>query len=247
MSLTDKTFIVTGAASGIGRVVALQLLSEGGKVLAMDTDRAGLDALSRGGGTTDRERLHTFVGDVAEEDDVAACIRRAGDHFGSIDGIVCNAGIMKRIPAQDLSYEDWHRVLDVNLSQSFLFARHGGPKLRETKGAMLLVSSTRAFMSEADTESYSATKGGLFALAHSLAVSLSPDVRVNAVAPGWIDVSGDELRPVDHQQHLVGRVGVPEDIAHAAAFLLDGEKAGFVTGQTLVVDGGMTRKMIYAE
>ena len=243
MSLDDKTFIVTGAASGIGRAIALRLLAEGGNVLAMDTDAAGLDALIGEASDT----LTTFAGDVATESDVAACVRRAVERFGAIDGIVCNAGIMKRVPVGELSYDDWHKVLDVNLSQSFLFAKHGGPKLRQTNGAMLLVSSTRAFMSEADTESYSATKGGLFALAHSLAVSLSPKVRVNAVAPGWIDVSGEELRPVDHEQHLVGRVGVPQDVGHAAAFLLDGERAGFITGQTLVVDGGMTRKMIYAD
>lgn len=245
MSLTDKTFIVTGAASGIGRAITLQLLADGGKVLAMDTDGGGLDTLLGNAGGNDG-KLKTFVGNVAEESDVAFCVRRAGESFGAIDGIVCNAGIMQRVAVGELSYEDWHRVLDVNLSQSFLFAKHGGPKLREKKGAMLLVSSTRAFMSEADTESYSATKGGLFALAHSLAVSLSPDVRVNAVAPGWINVSDEELRTVDHQQHLAGRVGVPEDIGHAASFLLDGRKAGFITGQTLVVDGGMTRKMIYA-
>ncbi|NDW04184.1 SDR family oxidoreductase [Jiella sp. 40Bstr34] len=244
MSLTDKTFIVTGAASGIGRAITLRLLAEGGRVLAMDTDEAGLDALCKD--EAKNGRLAAFVGDVARESDVAACVRRTAESHGAIDGIVCNAGIMKRLPVEELSYEDWHKVLDVNLSQSFLFAKHGGPKLRETNGAMLLVSSTRAFMSEADTESYSATKGGLFALAHSLAVSLSPEVRVNAVAPGWINVSGEELRPVDHEQHLVGRVGEPDDIAHAASFLLDNEKAGFITGQTLVIDGGMTRKMIYA-
>ncbi len=245
MSLTDKTFIVTGAASGIGRAVTLQLLAEGGRVLAMDTDGSGLDRLS-GNSEANGGTLARFAGDVASEDDVAACVSRAEESFGAVDGIVCNAGIMKRLNVEELSYEDWHRVLDVNLSQSFLFAKHGGPALKKSRGAMLLVSSTRAFMSEADTESYSATKGGLFALAHSLAVSLAPEVRVNAVAPGWINVSGEELRAVDHEQHLVGRVGDPADIGHAAAFLLDGTKAGFITGHTLIVDGGMTRKMIYA-
>ncbi|MBO0904757.1 SDR family oxidoreductase [Jiella sonneratiae] len=244
MNHPDKHFIVTGAASGIGRAVALRLVAEGGTVTAMDTDGAGLGDLCREAGGA--AAVEPVVGDVAEEGDVFGCVERAEQRFGRLDGIVCNAGIMKRMAVEDLSYEDWHRVLDVNLSQSFLFARHGAAGLRKSGGAMVLVASTRAFMSEADTESYSATKGGLVALAHSLAVSLSPKVRVNAVAPGWIDVSGETLRPVDHEQHLVGRVGVPEDVAHAASFLLDGEKAGFITGQTLVVDGGMTRKMIYA-
>lgn len=246
MSKTEKTTIVTGAASGIGRAIALRLAGEGGRVLAMDTDAAGLADLATAQAEAEAGRIATLAGDVAREEDVASCVAEAMQRFGRIDAVVCNAGIMKRVPAAELSYEDWHRVLDVNLSQSFLFAKHAGSELRKARGAMLLVSSTRAFMSEADTESYSATKGGLFALAHSLAVSLSPEVRVNAVAPGWINVSGEALRPVDHQQHLIGRVGEPDDVAHAASFLLDGEKAGFITGQTLVIDGGMTRQMIYA-
>ncbi|MBP0616265.1 SDR family oxidoreductase [Jiella mangrovi] len=247
MSLRNSVTIVTGAASGIGRAITQRLLADGGKVAAMDEDTAGLEQLSREmAAAAESGALATMSGDVASQDDTAAAVERTCETFGRLDAIVCNAGIMKRVPADDLSYEDWHRVLDVNLSQSFLFAKHGGPELRKSGGAMLLISSSRAFMSEADTESYSATKGGLFALAHSLAVSLSPQVRVNALAPGWINVSGEELRAVDHEQHLVGRVGVPADIGHAAAFLLDGEKAGFITGQTLVVDGGMTRKMIYA-
>ena len=244
MSLRNKATIVTGAASGIGRAVALKLLSEGGQVVAMDTDTPALQSLAAADGS-DGE-VTTITGDVSNEDDVVACVTAAIHRFGRIDGIVCNAGIMMRVAASELSYDDWRRVLDVNLSQSFLFAKHGGSHLRHSCGAMVLITSTRAFMSEANTESYSATKGGLYALTHSLAVSLSPQVRVNAVAPGWINVSGEELRPVDHAQHLVGRVGVPEDIAEAVGFLLDGEKAGFITGQTLVIDGGMTGKMIYA-
>ncbi|MBO0662202.1 SDR family oxidoreductase [Jiella sp. MQZ9-1] len=243
MSLADKITLVTGAAAGIGRAIALKLVADGGRVVAMDTDEAGLAALAEGSG--DAGRILTITGDVANETDVAGAVRKSVERFGRIDNVVCNAGIMERVAVEDLPYEDWHRVLDVNLSQSFLFAKHAGAELRGNNGAMLIVTSTRAFMSEAETESYSATKGGLFALTHSLAVSLAPDVRVNAVAPGWINVSGEELRPVDHAQHLVGRVGEPRDIAEAASFLLDGEKAGFITGQTLIVDGGMTRKMIY--
>ncbi|MCQ0986895.1 SDR family oxidoreductase [Jiella marina] len=242
MSLDNQTHIVTGAASGIGHAIATQLIAEGAKVLGVDTDEVGLERLS---GRTDR--LVTLTGDVSQEETVERVVSLALERFGGIDGIVCNAGIMKRVPVGSLDLEDWQRVMDVNLTQSFLFAKHGEKALRASRGAMLLISSTRAFMSEANTESYSATKGGLFALAHSLAVSLSPEVRVNAIAPGWINVSGEELRPEDHAQHLVGRVGLPADIGQAAAFLLDGEKAGFITGQTLVVDGGMTRKMIYQE
>ncbi len=128
-----------------------------------------------------------------------------------------------------------------------MFAKHACRALADRRGSIVNISSTRAFMSEAETFAYSASKGALEALTHSLAISLGPKVRVNAVAPGWIHGGAPEaLRPVDHAQHPVGRVGRPSDIAAAVAYLV-GDEAGFVTGQTLVVDGGMTRKMIYAQ
>jgi len=111
-----------------------------------------------------------------------------------------------------------------------------------------VIASTRALMSEPDTESYSASKGGLVALAHALSISLAPDVRVNCVSPGWIEVRGyAKLRRKDHAQHPVGRVGKPEDVAELVAYLLDGKRSGFVTGANFTIDGGMTRKMIYEE
>ena len=119
-----------------------------------------------------------------------------------------------------------------------------------TVGAIVTISSTRALMSEPNTESYSASKGGLLALTHALAVSLAPDVRVNCVSPGWIVVRRDEekkLRRKDHLQHPGGRVGRPQDVAEIVAFLLDRERAGFITGANFIADGGMTRKMIYEE
>jgi NAD(P)-dependent dehydrogenase (short-subunit alcohol dehydrogenase family) len=120
--------------------------------------------------------------------------------------------------------------------------------LRSAKGSIVTIASTRALMSEPNTESYSASKGGLLALTHALAISLGPDIRVNCVSPGWIATSDyATLKRKDHAQHPAGRVGKPQDVAEVVAFLLDREKSGFVTGANFVVDGGMTRKMIYME
>jgi NAD(P)-dependent dehydrogenase (short-subunit alcohol dehydrogenase family) len=155
---------------------------------------------------------------------------------------------MIRKPLRRLSLTEWYRVIDTNLTAAFLFARAAEKSLRKARGAMVTIASTRAAMSEPDTESYAATKGGLVALTHALAISLGPDVRVNCVSPGWIETKDyGALRRKDHAQHPVGRVGKPQDIAEIVAWLLDGERSGFVTGANFVIDGGMTRKMIYEE
>jgi NAD(P)-dependent dehydrogenase (short-subunit alcohol dehydrogenase family) len=155
---------------------------------------------------------------------------------------------MVRKPLAKWSVEEWRHVLDVNLTAAFLLARAAEKSLRAANGAFLTIASTRAVMSEPDTFAYSASKGGLVGLTHSLAMSLGPDVRVNCVSPGWIE-TGDyaKLRRKDHAQHPAGRVGKPEDIAQMVSFLLDRERAGFITGAHFIVDGGMTRKMIYEE
>jgi len=183
-----------------------------------------------------------------------ACIERIEDDFGQLDGLVNNAGIADPDsgPIEQLSLDAWNRRLGTNLTGAFLVAKHSIPMLRETGGAIVNIASTRALQSEAHTEAYAASKGGLVALTHALAVSLGPTIRVNAVSPGWIDTrenaqqQSDPLRAVDHQQHAVGRVGQPRDIGALVVFLL-GPAAGFVTGQNLVADGGMTRQMIYVE
>jgi NAD(P)-dependent dehydrogenase (short-subunit alcohol dehydrogenase family) len=155
---------------------------------------------------------------------------------------------MIRRPIRRITLEDWRRVIDTNLTATFLLAREAQRPLRSSKGSIVAIGSTRALMSEPNTESYSASKGGLLALTHALAISLGPDVRVNCVSPGWIATSDyAKLKRRDHAQHPAGRVGKPQDVAELVAFLLDREKSGFVTGANFVVDGGMTRKMIYVE
>ena len=165
--------------------------------------------------------------------------------FGRLDALVNNAGLAtaQGQPLESLALAEWRKVLGVNLDGPMLLAKHCAPYLREQQGAIVNIASTRAQQSEPHGEADAASKGGLLALTHALAISLGPKTRVNAIAPGWIS-DDDDLRPVDHEQHPVGRVGRVEDIAQAVLYLAD---AGFVTGQVLTVDGGMTRKMIYAE
>ena len=175
---------------------------------------------------------------------------------GRLDAVINNAGIAnpETGPIEDLSLADWQRRLDVNLTGPFLVTKHAVPHLRDSRGAIVNLASTRALQSEPETEAYAATKGGVVALTHALAMSLGPDIRVNCISPGWIDTRAFQGQPegvlplaqTDHRQHPAGRVGRPEDIASLVAYLIS-PAAGFITGQNFVVDGGMVRKMIYED
>jgi NAD(P)-dependent dehydrogenase (short-subunit alcohol dehydrogenase family) len=251
MGLAGKVAIVTGGAQGIGRGVVERFLAEGCRVLITDFDvEAGEETTRELAGRGEVRFVRT---DVAEEASVQALVEVAMITCGTIDILVNNAGIMVRKPLAELSLAEWNRVLAVNLTGTFLCARHCAPALRQGRGAIINIASTRALMSEPDTESYSASKGGLVALTHALAISLGPEVRVNCISPGWIDVSAwqkrngrrpEALTEADHAQHPAGRVGRVEDVADMAVFLASAG-SGFVTGQNFVVDGGMTKKMIY--
>jgi NAD(P)-dependent dehydrogenase (short-subunit alcohol dehydrogenase family) len=237
--------LVTGAAHGIGRAIAQRLLDDGWRVGVVDLAGSGLSR-----GFAKSRRTVVVEGDVADEQTARRAVKAATEKFGRLDAVVSNAGIMVRKPISRLTLTDWHKVIDTNLTATFLLARAAEKSLRAAGGAIVTIASTRALMSEPNTESYSASKGGLVALTHALAISLGPDVRVNCVSPGWIVVHRDEqeeLRRKDHKQHPAGRVGKPQDIAEIVAYLLDGDRAGFITGANFVVDGGMTRKMIYEE
>jgi NAD(P)-dependent dehydrogenase (short-subunit alcohol dehydrogenase family) len=236
--------IVTGAANGIGYAIARSLLARGWHLGVVDLPGSGLARTF----ANERQSVIPIDGDVSEESTAERAVAAVIERFGRIDGLMSNAGIMRNKPLSDLTLADWRAVIDVNLTAAYLFARAAERPLRAAKGAIVTIASTRALMSEPNTEAYSASKGGLVALTHALAISLAPDVRVNCVSPGWI-MTGDyaELRPSDHAQHPVGRVGRPDDIAQIAGFLLDGERSGFITGANFVVDGGMTRKMMYVD
>lgn len=232
----QRVALVTGAAHGIGAAVAARLARDGYRVVVADRDPAG--SAPKGG--------RYVACDVADEDAVRALVDGVHDQEQRLDALVCNAGIMIRKPIAQLSLAEWQQVLGTNLTSAFLLVRAAEALLRAAHGAVVTIASTRARMSEPDTEAYAASKGGLVSLTHALAISLGPDVRVNCISPGWIYTKGDPPRPEDHAFHPAGRVGKTDDVAALAAFLL-GSEAGFITGAEFVADGGVTRKMIYPE
>lgn len=238
---SERVTIVTGGERGIGRGIVERLLADGWIVVA-----AGLDDEA---GARLPPSFHYRRCDVGDELQVASLLEETIKRFGRLDGLVLNAGIAspERAPLESLELAEWERVLRVNLTGPLLCAKHAAAHLRAARGSIVAIASTRASMSEPNTFAYSASKGGLVSLVHALAISLGPQIRVNAVSPGWIHLADEsELRAEDHSQHPVGRVGRAADVAAAVAYLL-GPDAGFVTGQNLAIDGGMTKKMIYAE
>ncbi|MFC7473924.1 SDR family oxidoreductase [Dankookia sp. GCM10030260] len=233
--MAGKVALVTGGARGIGAAVAARLAADGWQVVIADRDAAAPPHPGR-----------CVTADVSDEAAVEALVADIAAREGRLDALVCNAGFMIRKPIRDLTLAEWNAVLGTNLTSSFLLVRAAEPMLRAARGTVVTIASTRAHQSEPDTESYSASKGGLVALTHALAVSLGPEVRVNCVSPGWIETKGATLSAEDAAQHPAGRVGRPQDVASLVAWLC-GAESGFVTGAEFVTDGGMTRKMIYAD
>jgi len=224
-SFEGKVVVVTGGAHGIGRAIADAFLREGADVHIIDI-RPG----------------SWFVGDVGDPETLERFAADVAGKSGRVDVLVNNAlPLMKGI--DDCSWEDFTRALSVGVTAPFYLTKLFMPCF--APGASVInISSSRDRMSQPRTESYSAAKGGIAALTHALAVSLSGKVRVNSISPGWIDTTGSEITGPDAVQQPAGRVGRPEDIAELALFLCS-DKAGFITGENICVDGGMTRLMIY--
>jgi NAD(P)-dependent dehydrogenase (short-subunit alcohol dehydrogenase family) len=248
-----KIAVVTGGAQGIGRGIVTRLRDEGWIVVIADNDSEAVEeAVAALGGSV----IGKLV-DVSDEKAVHRLFSWLKATYGRLDLLVNNAAIAKAhgTPLESLALEEWQHLLNVNLTGPFLCSKYAAPLLRHPGGSIIHIASTRAVQSEPDSEAYAASKGGVVALTHAMALSLGPQIRVNCISPGWIDVSAlkkgahgisQPLSRQDHEQHPVGRVGQPQDIAATVCFLASAQ-AGFITGQNLVVDGGMTRKMIYVE
>ena len=248
-----RTILITGAANGIGRAMTLYFSGRGWRVIGLDTDSEGLAEMRS---LLPRSDSLFLTCDAGKEGEVRRSFQRIAEWLdgAAIDCLVNNAGIANPYagPLEDLELAQWQSWIDASLTAGFLVSRSALPFLRRaSQPSIANISSTRAVMSEPETFAYAAAKGGLDALTHSMAVSLGPDIRVNAIRPGWIETgpwqkrserSDPEHRPKDREQHPVGRIGVPQDIAQAVEYL---HEAGFVSGQHLNIDGGMSIKMIY--
>lgn len=221
----NKVVVVTGGAQGIGKCIAEQFRAAGATVHIID--KAPGDH---------------FVGDIADQAVLEAFAAQVLAQHGHVDILVNNAlPIMRGIDS--CTYEEFSYALAVGVTAPFylskLFAPHFAPG-----GSILNISSSRDRMSQPQTESYTAAKGGIAALTHALAVSLGPKVRVNSISPGWIDTAYTVYEGADAAQQPAGRVGNPMDIASMALFLCS-DKAGFITGENICIDGGQTKLMIY--
>ena len=251
MSLTGKVAVITGGGQGIGKAIAHAFLKKSMNVVIAEHDKgAGKETEVEYG---EIGRILFIPTDISKETDVKRCMKETIKKLGRLDVLINNAAISINKPISRLTLSEWNRIIAVNLTGAFLCCKYAAPHIKKTTGVILNIASTRAFMSEPDTEAYSASKGGIVALTHALSISLGPEIRVNCISPGWIEVRGwrkksrrdrPDLSETDHSQHPAGRVGKPEDIASLAEFLIS-DQAGFVTGANFIADGGMTRKMIY--
>ena len=225
MEFNNKIAVVTGGAQGIGRCIAEEFRKAGATVCVID-----------------KQAGDHFVGDLADKDVLERFAKEVIAKHGRVDYLINNAlPLMKGIA--ECSYEEFQYALSVGVTAPFYLAKLLVPYFAEG-AAIVNISSSRDRMSQPQTESYTAAKGGIAALTHALAVSLAGKVRVNSISPGWIDTQYTVYEGPDAVQQPAGRVGNPLDIANMVLYLCS-DKAGFITGENICIDGGMTRQMIY--
>jgi hypothetical protein len=243
--MRKKVAIVSGAGSGIGKEVALAFARKKYLVVIAEIDslsgRQTADEISEIG-----EEAVFVKTDVSKVDEVEQLVEFVFEKYRKIDVLINNAGLSEFCDVFELDEQQWDRVIDTNLKSMFFMSKAVAGIMKNTGGSIVNMASTRALMSEPGGEAYAASKGGILALTHALAASLGKyKITVNAILPGWIE-TGEYARLKDHhhEQHLSKRVGKPDDIARACLFLTSKEN-DFITGTHLVIDGGMTRKMMY--
>jgi NAD(P)-dependent dehydrogenase (short-subunit alcohol dehydrogenase family) len=248
--MNTKTFnrvvVVTGAGHGIGESIAKTFASKGDKVVIAEINVENGNRVEEEIRKSGGEALYIRT-DVSNLADVENLIKETVAQYGPIDVLINNAGLSEFFDPLALSEANWDRIMNTNLKGIFFASREAVKSMKEKGGGSIInIASTRAVMSEPNSEAYAASKGGILGLTHAMAASFSKyNITVNAILPGWIE-TGDyaALREVDHLQHFANRVGKPDDIASACLFLSSPEN-NFITGSQLVIDGGMTRKMIY--
>ena len=225
MIFNNKVAVVTGGAHGIGKAIAEKFIALGAKVAIIDI----------------KDNPY-FVGDLADKKVLEKFVAKVINDFGKVDFLINNAP-PAMLGINDCTYEQFEKALAVGITAPFYLAKLFKDHFAE--GASIInISSSRDRQSQPNTESYTAAKGGIVALTHALAISLSGRVRVNSISPGWINTNETDFKGEDATQHPVGRVGKPSDIAEAVMFLCS-DKAGFITGENICIDGGMTKQMIY--
>jgi len=228
----NKIAVITGGANGIGRCIAESFMNAGAKVAVIDKSDTSIpcDFYYRGD-IADEQTLINFVGEIKNK-------------FGGVDYLINNACLSRSGILSGCGYDDFMYVQKVGVAAPYILTKLLLPYFKPN-ASVVNIASTRAFQSQPNTESYSAAKGGIVALTHSMAVSLAGCVRVNCISPGWIDTGENpEHSEQDKWQHPVGRVGTPSDIADMVLYLCS-DNAGFITGENIIIDGGMSKLMIY--
>lgn len=226
----DKVVVITGGAKGIGHNMVQEFMTAGAKVAVMDKEAEG-------------EALFYYCGDLTQEDKLKEFAELVISKYKKIDYLINNACLSNKGLLSECSFDDFNYVLKVGVTAPYMLTKLFKNYFNEG-GSIVNISSSRADMSQADTESYTAAKGGISALTHAMAISLVGKVRVNSISPGWIDTTNSTWPIEDNRQHPVKRIGIPEDITRTVMFLCS-EDSSFINGENIKVDGGMSRLMIY--
>lgn len=244
MIFKNKVVLVTGGASGIGKSIVKKFLNREAYVIFGDKDKDNGEKLIK---ELKTDKVQFYQTDFSDHDQIKSLFSYIKNKFYRLEILVNNVGISKNVPIENLEIDQWNEIINVNLRSFFITSKEFYKMNKNSSyGRIINIASTRAFMSEANTEAYSASKGGIIALSHSLAISFSKtNITVNCISPGWINTNENYIPNYeDNYQHPSKRVGNPEDVARLTLFLCD-EKNDFINGENIIIDGGMTKKMIY--